>query len=587
MGESDDEAPVEYRVRLRHPGEDLGFDFECETWPGEPGTMHLVRIAPGGPCDRAGVQPGILVTLNGVEVYSVDDLKEAVMGLRRAQVTQFIIAVIPQSPDDPNAAEQRAPQVAALQPLPAGRPDPRQRRGRGGGGERRHQPRQYNPPPAFGGGQHGGGAAPGHAAAAAAGGGAAGYAEGEPLNREELLATRLRGLAVLRQRGMIDEPTYRRSKRQILRLLADDDEIAHLNDTAGSGRGQVVAPVIDPPSPWARVTVSRYVYLRTAPYRGAPFVDGPGVTGVVNVSHMQGAFALARTAEGQRGYIRCKYLQFLSHHHRDFPQRSRQRQAPQPVAHSALAEVAAAAGGSPHPAPQPSSWWSPAPPPPQQQHQQQPVFYNPGVPHAAPPAPAQPLQWPGPGYPDPYRGQLHPYAAQQPIGPPGRYSPPPEPPPLHAPGTGDVLDPLGAAVVDASCGGYSPRPMQNPPSRGGSSWGRSRPPSPLPGPNYGDPQEAQAAWHTAAPSQPPPPQQSQFGGSYADGVPRYAPPQPSEAPCAYQPSAVYPSAVDTVHLSPQRQQQQAFAQAHYSGGSGLGQPVMTPPSPSAPAWMTT
>eukprot|EP01065_Artemidia_motanka_P000961 TRINITY_DN10450_c2_g1_i2.p1 TRINITY_DN10450_c2_g1~~TRINITY_DN10450_c2_g1_i2.p1 ORF type:complete len:404 (+),score=79.17 TRINITY_DN10450_c2_g1_i2:382-1593(+) len=259
--------------------------------------MHLVRIAPGGPCDRAGMSPGVLVTLNGIEINSVEDLRDAVASVRSQGLTRVEALHIPDAGVGADNGPSTYEPPARLHALAAS----------GVAGRLPNSGGPASPPNDF---------------------------EIEPQDEEERLASKLRGLAVLRQRGQINEQTYQDHKRQILTQLGAGALTGQEQRKPGRGQRTPAAataaaatrqppkqlpPVLDAPSSWARLIVPRYVFPRAAPFRGAAFVPGTGVTGTVHVEHLQGAFALVHAESGTKGYIQTKYLQFLSQHHRRMP----------------------------------------------------------------------------------------------------------------------------------------------------------------------------------------------------------------------------------------------------------------------------
>eukprot|EP01065_Artemidia_motanka_P022627 TRINITY_DN26838_c0_g1_i1.p1 TRINITY_DN26838_c0_g1~~TRINITY_DN26838_c0_g1_i1.p1 ORF type:complete len:353 (+),score=105.01 TRINITY_DN26838_c0_g1_i1:52-1059(+) len=242
-----------FRVPLRDPSEDLGFDYECDGGDrGRPGIVKLVRIAPGLPLHRAGVPPGILRSLGGVETTNVHDLQRAVRALQDAQATEVMVVMQLSPPTGfhavPPAREPLTPAAAA------------------------------------------------DLAAAA---------------EEEALALRLQRLATLRRLGVISAESYMATKRDIVAALESGSQSPRASTLPQQQHSFV------PPSPWARVSVSCYVYLRDAPHKGAGWTGSEGVHGVLRVSRLEGAFALVRSEKtNATGYIQQKYISYMPAHWR-------------------------------------------------------------------------------------------------------------------------------------------------------------------------------------------------------------------------------------------------------------------------------
>eukprot|EP00756_Hemistasia_phaeocysticola_P064804 Hpha_TRINITY_DN8079_c0_g1::TRINITY_DN8079_c0_g1_i1::g.140110::m.140110 len=250
-----------YVIPLRNSREDLGFDYECDEIEKDGRKIPIVRlikIAPGCAMARAGIKPGILKTLHHQPVTNLGDLKRAVRLLHSEEVTECVATVI------------HPPEFGPV------------RRGPKGGGAQ-HQPRLGLDP-----------ALAKEVASAAA---------------EEELAMKLQRLATLRHQGLISEGVYVISKQRIMAALAGPN--GGPNPQLAPYGTQEAAKFV-PAAPYARLSVSRYVYLRTAPHKGSGWVPGEGVTGTLQVSRVEGAFALVRSlATGATGYVQARYLVYL------------------------------------------------------------------------------------------------------------------------------------------------------------------------------------------------------------------------------------------------------------------------------------
>eukprot|EP01062_Namystynia_karyoxenos_P025544 TRINITY_DN20072_c0_g1_i1.p1 TRINITY_DN20072_c0_g1~~TRINITY_DN20072_c0_g1_i1.p1 ORF type:complete len:391 (+),score=82.21 TRINITY_DN20072_c0_g1_i1:122-1294(+) len=244
-----------FNVRLSHPDEDLGFDYiqQDDRVGHEEGFVRIIKVTPGMPCHRAGVCNGILKRISHIPIRYVEDLATAVRVLGEANVTECEVAVLP------DAALHR--------------------------GVQRRRSRQQHP-------QRGGGRGLSGAEAATAA-------------EEEALALRLQRLATLCRQRLLPEESYLNSKREILQQL-----------TQGVSHGDAAPPAAPagfvPPAPYAKINLARYVYLRSAARKNADWVGGDGVTGIVRVLRVEGAFALVRCGRSREsGYLQLKYLDYL------------------------------------------------------------------------------------------------------------------------------------------------------------------------------------------------------------------------------------------------------------------------------------
>eukprot|EP01062_Namystynia_karyoxenos_P002100 TRINITY_DN10728_c0_g3_i1.p1 TRINITY_DN10728_c0_g3~~TRINITY_DN10728_c0_g3_i1.p1 ORF type:complete len:790 (+),score=192.10 TRINITY_DN10728_c0_g3_i1:81-2372(+) len=269
-------VPALYTVQLTNAQEPLGLSYMCETLPGDPaGKVRITGIDPGGACERAGMPPGRLLTIDGKPIGTVEELSQAVAAARsRAKpVLEFVLLVHPANLH--NRAHHTRAATATPAPLPPPSTGPSD---------------EYSSPELM---------------ATLAG----------ARHPDEALVRQLNELMQRRRRGQLSETQYAIQKRNTLDALRGGDD---LGGTARSMPRQLPAASpppgggAPPPSPWARVRINRYIFLRERPFRGSWWVPGGGVHGTLQVLHLDGDFALVRTEDQRQGYMRTRYLQWLS-----------------------------------------------------------------------------------------------------------------------------------------------------------------------------------------------------------------------------------------------------------------------------------
>eukprot|EP00755_Sulcionema_specki_P023038 Sspe_Gene.77917::Locus_48720_Transcript_1_1_Confidence_1.000_Length_1346::g.77917::m.77917 len=280
-------TPAEtFNVTLNYASEAFGMEY---TVSGQ--GIRISNIVPDGPINRAGVPLGKIVSINGQQVNTSQDLLQTTEQIRRqASVGQLSFPLVVQ----PFAGQRREP-PRDVPPPPPSKPIPRdieEVEEHPSANERDDVPEEEED-----------------------------YDDEE--DTEEMLTRKLQRLVSLRKKGKITEETYQASKMHILELLGHNPlaPTPHNENTSQSESSEL--QLLPPPSRWAKVNINRYIYLRTQPFRGCEWVESDGVTGVVMVLHLCNGYAAVQTDDKIQGYIQAKYLTFLAGPERPQPRKRR------------------------------------------------------------------------------------------------------------------------------------------------------------------------------------------------------------------------------------------------------------------------
>ncbi|KAJ9444842.1 hypothetical protein DIPPA_31255 [Diplonema papillatum] len=258
-----------YQVNTYSTNEDLGFHFNIG--PPDVG-VRVQDVIQDGPFHRAGIPAGQILSVNGREITSEDTLRAAVHEIQNLGLTSFSVELVP----NPH-----------LKPLPP-----------------------FVPPDSEG------------LSSEYEAGEKGEYDDDgdEDQDPEEVLAGKLQKVAALRRRGLISNETYGDTKDHIISLLSPERQArspSGYDHEAPSGEADHRS--FPPPTPWGEVNINNYIYLRQGPLRGSDWTTDGGIHGVVSCLHCIGDWCCVRTDDGVQGYMRTKYLNFLSQ-----PQASRQ-----------------------------------------------------------------------------------------------------------------------------------------------------------------------------------------------------------------------------------------------------------------------